>query len=79
MVPQYFSEEINRSLPEVLRGYEKRRDRMREVVRQELGGDLKTLGQFFMFTNQPQPPDPKHMWLNPCWYFSYDEKPVAIL
>jgi hypothetical protein len=59
---------------------DQRRDRMREVVRQELGSDLKTLGHLFVFTSQQQPPDPKHLWLNPCWYTPFmDDKPVAIL
>jgi hypothetical protein len=58
---------------------EQRRDRMREVVRQELGSDLKTLGHLFVFTSQPQPPEPTHIWLDPCWYTPDSDQPMSLL
>ncbi len=59
---------------------DQRRDRMREVVRQELGNDLKTLGHLFVFTSQMQPPDAVHLWLNSCWYTPFaNDKSVSIL
>ncbi len=59
---------------------EKRRDKICEWARQELEGESKALYQNFLFTAQPQPPDPKHLWLEPCWYAPYTEdKPVALL
>ncbi len=59
---------------------ERRRDKLREWARQELRGQDKALISRFLFTTQQQPPDPQHLWLNPCWYTPYmDDKPVAIL
>ena len=59
---------------------ERRRDKLREWARQELHSQDKPLAAKFLFTTQQQPPDPKHMWLDSCWYTAYmDDKPVAIL
>lgn len=59
---------------------EKHRDKLREWARQELHGQNRSLVSSFLFTAQSQPPDPQHIWLNPCWYTPYmDDKPVAIL
>jgi hypothetical protein len=59
---------------------ERRRDKLREWARQELEDEPKDLQQCFLFTNQPQPPDPKHLWLSPCWHTCHmEDKPVAIL
>jgi hypothetical protein len=59
---------------------EKRREQMREWAKQELEGEPSALGATFLFTAQPQPPDPRHIWLNPCWYTPYmEDKPVALL
>ncbi len=58
---------------------EKRRDKIREWARQELEGESKTLASSFLFTNQPQPPDPKYLWLEPCWYTPDGEQPIALL
>jgi hypothetical protein len=59
---------------------ERRRDELRAWTRQELHSQNKSLATNFLFTTQQQPPDPKHMWLNPCWYTPFmDAKPVAIL
>ena len=55
-------------------------DQMREWTRQELEGESKDLQQCFLFTDQCQPPDPKHIWLHSCWYMPHMEgKPVVIL
>lgn len=58
---------------------ERRRNKLREWARQELHGKDRSLASSFLFTAQPQPPDPQHMWLNPCWWPCVDSKPVAIL
>jgi Replication-relaxation len=59
---------------------ERRRDKLREWARQELHDQDRTLVSSFLFTTQQQPPDPTHLWLNPCWYTPYmEDKPVAIL
>jgi Replication-relaxation len=55
---------------------EKRRDKLRQWVEKEVS---KSIGLRFFFTTQPQPPDPKHIWLDPCWWPCVDDKPVAIL
>lgn len=59
---------------------ERRRDKLREWALRELQGKSRALTSGFLFTAQPQPPDPKHLWLNPCWYTPFmDDKPVVIL
>lgn len=59
---------------------EKRRDQLRAWAKEELQGEDRSLISSFLFTTQQPPPDPKHMWLNPCWYTPFiDDKPVAIL
>jgi Replication-relaxation len=55
---------------------EKRRDKLRQWVEKEVP---KSIGSHFLFTAQPQPPDPKHLWLNSCWWPCVDDKPVSIL
>jgi hypothetical protein len=58
----------------------RRRDELRAWARQELHSQDRSLATSFLFTTQQQPPDPKHLWLNPCWYTAYmDDKPVSIL
>ncbi len=59
---------------------EQRRDELRKWAQQELCSQDRLLTKSFLFSTQQQPPDPKHMWLNSCWYTPYtDDKPVAIL
>ena len=59
---------------------EKRRDKLREWTKQELEGEPKHLAAYFMFTAQLQPPEPRRLWLEPCWYTSdMEDEPIALL
>jgi hypothetical protein len=59
---------------------EKHRDKLRKWAMSELQGQSRKLISSFLFTAQQQPPDPLHIWLNPCWYTPFmEDKPVAIL
>jgi hypothetical protein len=51
---------------------------MRDWTRQELGNDLKSFGHLFLFTNQPQPPEPKDLWLG-RWYTPDGQQPISLL
>lgn len=58
----------------------KQRDKLREWARQELHGQDRSVVSSFLFTTQQQPPDPQHLWLDPCWYpVAMEAKPVAML
>lgn len=59
---------------------ERERDKLRTWAMHELQGAGRELLSSFLFTAQKQPPDPQHLWLNPCWYTPFvEDKPVAIL
>ncbi len=61
---------------------EKRCEQMREWTRAELAATNEPLsiGMAFCFTSQVQPLDPKHLWLEPCWYVPYEGyRPLALL
>jgi len=61
----------------------KRLAQMREWTKQELAvtGESKAIGLAFCFANLTQSLDPHYLWLEPCWYTSYEEgqQPIALL
>ena len=61
---------------------ERRREKMRDWTRQELATTHKSraVGSAFCFTSQAKPLEPRHLWLNPCWYSPYEEdRPLSLL
>lgn len=60
---------------------EQRLRQMYEWTRQELAAtnEPHALGRAFWFTYTPQPPDPRQLWLERCWYTPYDTQPRALL
>lgn len=60
---------------------EKRCEHMREWTRAELAAtnEPMSIGMAFCFTSQVQPLDPKHLWLEPCWYAPYEGYPPLAL
>lgn len=38
-----------------------------------------SIGLNFFFTNQPKPPDPRYLWLEPCWFPPSGEQPLSLL
>jgi hypothetical protein len=55
--------------------------KMREWTVRELEDEPRSLMNAFYFTNLDKPLDPRHVWLEPCWYLPYEEgkQPIALL
>ncbi|HEU5378099.1 MAG TPA: replication-relaxation family protein [Ktedonobacteraceae bacterium] len=57
----------------------RRRDQLRTWIYEEIRHEARSIGESFLFSTQPQPPD-AHIWLSPCFYTPFvEDKPVALL